>query len=109
MDEADHFGYKDCCDKVWNQVGVVFDEETPELVLHRPYGRVDRKTMKAKLIQECQQNGVIFRTSKATQVEHFEDKPSIVTTLDTPPTTSISSSRYGCNGLGYMYSETIHA
>jgi lycopene cyclase-like protein len=79
MDEAVHFGYGDCVDRVWNQVGVIFDEATPELILQRPYGRVDRKRMKMRLIQECEENGVRFEVAKATQVDHNENQLSTVT------------------------------
>lgn len=87
MDEADHFGYKDCIDRVWKEAGIVFDEDTPELVLERPYGRVDRKRMKKRLLQECHDGsvgeGLEFEavTAKATKVEHFDDRPSQVTIL----------------------------
>jgi lycopene beta-cyclase len=84
MDEADFFGYADCCDKVWNQVGIIFDEETPELVLTRPYGRVDRKRLKGRLLEQCSKLGVQFAVSKATKVDHFGDQPSIVTTSSNP-------------------------
>lgn len=81
MDEADHFGYAACCDRVWNQVGIQFDEATPELVLTRPYGRIDRKRLKGLLMDECRACGVEFAVSKATNVEHFDDQPSIVSTI----------------------------
>ena len=80
MDEADYYGYADCCDRVWNEVGIVFDESAPELVLTRPYGRVDRKTMKARLIRECQAHNVQFHVAKATNVQHYDNQPSVVTT-----------------------------
>lgn len=84
MDEAEHFGYSEECDYVWKQAGVVFDEETPELVLERPYGRVDRKKLKARLISECNKtNNVSFRVTKANKIEHFDNEPSIVTLSDT--------------------------
>jgi lycopene cyclase-like protein len=88
MDEADHFGYSDCIDRVWKQAGIVFDEETPELILERPYGRVDRKSLKARLLQECQDGSrdtddLEFEAlnAKATKVEHFDNRPSQVTIL----------------------------
>lgn len=84
MDEADFFHYADCCDKVWNEVGIIFDEDTPELVLTRPYGRVDRKKLKGRLMEQCKQHGVEFAVHKATNVEHFDDQPSIVTTSGRP-------------------------
>jgi lycopene beta-cyclase len=79
MDEADHFGYGECCDFVWKQAGVVFDEDTPELVLERPYGRIDRKRLKARLVKECNEQGVSFECTKATNIQHFDAAPSIVT------------------------------
>ncbi|CAB9519956.1 Capsanthin/capsorubin synthase, chromoplastic [Seminavis robusta] len=84
MDEADYFGYAHCCDKVWKQVGIVFDEDTPELVLTRPYGRIDRKKLKGQLVDECRDMGVEFAVAKATNVEHFDDQPSVVTTSSRP-------------------------
>ena len=69
-------------DRVWKEVGVVFDEETPELVIDRPYGRVDRKTLKARLVRECREGGVRFCVAKATDLKHFEDKPSVTTIRD---------------------------
>jgi len=82
MDEAEYFGYGECCDYVWKEAGVVFDEDTPELVLDRPYGRVDRKKLKSRLVEECEQNGVSFQVAKATKIEHFETEPSVVTLSD---------------------------
>ena len=92
MDEADYFGYAECVDKIWNKVGIVFDEDTPELTLQRPYGRVDRKTLKGRLMDECSTHNVLFQVAKATDVTHFDDQPSIVTIQckndnDTTPTT----------------------
>jgi lycopene cyclase-like protein len=83
MDEAVHYGYGDCVSRVWNQVGVIFDEATPELILQRPYGRVDRKRMKMRLIQECKANGVRFQVAKVTHIDHTKNQPSIVTLLST--------------------------
>ena len=81
MDEAEHFGFDECCDVVWKEVGVIFDEKTDELVLNRPYGRVDRKKLKARLLQECCEatGEVAFGVAKAVDVQHFDDQPSQVT------------------------------
>lgn len=84
MDEADFFNYADCCDKVWKEVGIIFDEDTPELVLTRPYGRIDRKKLKGRLMEKCKEAGVEFAVHKAVNVEHFDDQPSIVTTSSRP-------------------------
>ncbi|KAL7572425.1 hypothetical protein ACA910_006604 [Epithemia clementina (nom. ined.)] len=97
MDEACHFQYDDCVDRIWNDVGVVFDEHTPELTLKRPYGRVNRQALKARLLQECrhyaqQQSSstttttttspnLFLANAKAISVQHFDDRPSQVTIL----------------------------
>lgn len=82
MDEAEYFGYGECCDIVWKEAGVVFDEDTPELVLDRPYGRIDRKRMKARLMKECEQHGVNFNVVKATNIQHYDTEPSAVSLSD---------------------------
>jgi len=88
MDEAIPFGYEDCVDRVWKEVGIIFDEKTPELVLDRPYGRVDRKAMKYRLMKECSNSDnndgdgrgcVKFYCARATDVQHFDDQCSQVT------------------------------
>jgi lycopene cyclase-like protein len=79
MDEAVRYGYEDCVDRVWKKVGIIFDEITPEQVLKRPYGRVDRKRMKARLISECNDASVVFGCARAVGLEHFDDRPSQVT------------------------------
>lgn len=82
MDEANFFGYEDCVSPVWKEAGVIFDEDTPELILNRPYGRVDRKAMKNRLMKECEATGnVRFMVGKATDVEHSDDGPSTVRTI----------------------------
>ena len=40
---------------------------------------VDRKKMKARLMSECADCGVVFGCAKAVNLEHFDDKPSQVT------------------------------
>ena len=79
MDEAIHFGFGDCVSHTWKEVAVDFDESTPGEILQRPYGRVDRIKMKARLMSECTAGGVVFGCAKAVHLEHFDDLPSQVT------------------------------
>jgi len=78
IDEAEPFGYMECIDRVWNEVGVIFDEDN-ELVLDRPYGRVDRTRLKSRLTSECTEHGVQFCNARATDLIHHDDEPSVVT------------------------------
>lgn len=105
MDEAEHFGYDGECDAVWKEAGVVFDEDTPELVLDRPYGRVDRKALKSRLVDECRQNAgnVEFRVVKATKIEHFDTEPSVVTLSDS--TTKRAMLVVDCTGFAKQFVE----
>lgn len=78
MDEAEPFGYSECVDRIWNEVGVIFDEQN-DLVLNRPYGRIDRTRLKSRLTSECSDHGVKFCTARATDLVHLDDAPSTVT------------------------------
>ena len=91
MDEAEFFGYDDCCDRVWKEAGVIFDEVEPEWILKRPYGRVDRKKMKARLLSECNSNSssTMLCNCKAINLEHFPDKPSVVKLQERNPETGV--------------------
>jgi len=71
IDEFRAMGLEECVDHVWEQAVVQLNtgsEYTRQL--NRPYGRVDRKKLKTKLMQECIDNGVQFLEAKVNGVEH---------------------------------------
>ena len=44
------------------------------LTLPRPYGRVNRKQLKLKMLQKCIANGVKFHKAKVIKVIHEESR-----------------------------------
>eukprot|EP00236_Picocystis_salinarum_P000758 CAMPEP_0183829082 /NCGR_PEP_ID=MMETSP0807_2-20130328/3124_1 /TAXON_ID=88271 /ORGANISM="Picocystis salinarum, Strain CCMP1897" /LENGTH=513 /DNA_ID=CAMNT_0026074289 /DNA_START=91 /DNA_END=1632 /DNA_ORIENTATION=+ len=71
IDEFRAMGLEDCVDHVWEEAVVQLNtgsEHTRQL--KRPYGRVDRKKLKTKLMRECIDNGVQFLEEKVNGVEH---------------------------------------
>eukprot|EP00929_Paragymnodinium_shiwhaense_P046626 TRINITY_DN23732_c1_g1_i1.p1 TRINITY_DN23732_c1_g1~~TRINITY_DN23732_c1_g1_i1.p1 ORF type:complete len:590 (+),score=125.85 TRINITY_DN23732_c1_g1_i1:67-1836(+) len=77
LDEAEPFGYKDCLDIVWNETLVVFNESL-NLTLQRPYGRVDRVALKSKLLKRCVAAGACLDAVAVTGCEHKHAAPSRV-------------------------------
>ncbi|KAH8080967.1 hypothetical protein JL720_8862 [Aureococcus anophagefferens] len=56
IDEVEPLGYGDCCDAVWRESSVVFEDagagDLANVTLRRPYGRVDR-IAEARAVDEC--------------------------------------------------------
>lgn len=80
IDEVESLGYTDCLDLQWPRASVVFDEKE-SLTLDRPYGRVDRKKLKGRLLSECDEALVSFTPLGATAVGH-DAKGSTLTLSD---------------------------
>ena len=87
IDEVEPLGYEDCCDVVWAESSVIFEDagaggDLANVTLRRPYGRVDRAALKARLVAECGPR-TTFLARGAAAVDHFDAAPSVVT-LDGP-------------------------
>ncbi|AEE74875.1 lycopene cyclase [Arabidopsis thaliana] len=67
----------DCLDTTWSGA-VVYVDEGVKKDLSRPYGRVNRKQLKSKMLQKCITNGVKFHQSKVTNVVHEEANSTVV-------------------------------
>ena len=64
-------GLEDCLEFVWPRANVFLDStEAGKRELRRPYGRVDRKKLKRRLLSRCIDNGVAFVEARAEGVEH---------------------------------------
>lgn len=77
VDEFDHMGFEDCLDKTWPMTSIYINDHKTKY-LDRAYGRVNRKQLKVKLLENCVSNGVIFHKAKVWKVEHQEFESSIV-------------------------------
>ncbi|KAM0981316.1 hypothetical protein TB2_014108 [Malus domestica] len=80
VDEFEAMDMLDCLDTTWSGAVVYIDEESKK-DLNRPYGRVNRKQLKSKMLQKCISNGVKFHQAKVTKVIHEEEK-SLLTCND---------------------------
>ncbi|KAL0744021.1 hypothetical protein Bca4012_085534 [Brassica carinata] len=76
VDEFEAMDLLDCLDTTWSGA-VVYINDGAEKDLSRPYGRVNRKQLKSKMLQKCITNGVMFHQSKVINVVH-EDENSTV-------------------------------
>ncbi|XP_050211801.1 capsanthin/capsorubin synthase, chromoplastic-like isoform X2 [Mercurialis annua] len=76
VDEFESLGFDDCLDKTWPMTCVFIDDHNVKY-LDRPYGRVSRKTLKTKLMENCVSNGVKFHKAKVWKVNHEEFESSI--------------------------------
>lgn len=71
VDEFESLGLEDCLDKTWPMTTVYIDDHNTKY-LDRAYGRVSRKMLKSKLLNECISNSVKFYKAKVWKVEHQE-------------------------------------
>ncbi|CAI8613866.1 unnamed protein product [Vicia faba] len=77
VDEFEAMDLLDCLDKTWSGAVVYIDNKTKK-DLHRPYGRVNRKLLKSKMLQKCISNGVKFHQAKVMKVVHEEAKSLLI-------------------------------
>ncbi|MCL7044658.1 hypothetical protein MKW94_006543 [Papaver nudicaule] len=67
----------DCLDTTWSGA-VVFIDDNSKKSLDRPYGRVNRKQLKSKMMGKCICNGVKFHQAKVIKVIHEETKSFLI-------------------------------
>lgn len=77
VDEFEAMDLLDCLDTTWSGA-VVFTNEQSKKDLARPYGRVNRKQLKSKMLQKCISNGVKFHEAKVIKVIHEESKSLLI-------------------------------
>lgn len=77
VDEFEAMDLLDCLDTTWSGAVVYVDEQTQKN-LDRPYGRVNRKQLKSKMMQKCILNGVKFHQAKVIKVIHEETKSMVI-------------------------------
>lgn len=77
VDEFEAMDLLDCLDYTWSGANVFIDDHTIK-DLDRPYGRVNRKKLKSKMMQKCVSNGVKFHQAKVIDVIHQETKSILV-------------------------------
>ncbi|KAG6512458.1 lycopene beta cyclase, chloroplastic/chromoplastic-like [Zingiber officinale] len=77
VDEFEAMDLLDCLDATWSSA-VVYVDEVEKKSLGRPYGRVNRKQLKSKMMQRCISNGVQFHQAKVIKVIHEENKSLLI-------------------------------
>ncbi|KAJ1404196.1 Lycopene cyclase, beta/epsilon [Sesbania bispinosa] len=77
VDEFEAMDLLDCLDTTWSGAVVFIDDKTKKY-LDRPYGRVNRKLLKSKMLQKCISNGVKFHQAKVIKVIHEESKSMLI-------------------------------
>lgn len=77
VDEFEAMDLLDCLDTTWSGA-VVFIDDQSKKSLDRPYGRVNRKQLKSKMLQKCISNGVKFHQAKVIKVIHEESKSLLI-------------------------------
>lgn len=77
VDEFEAMDLLDCLDTTWSGAVVYIDDKTKK-DLGRPYGRVNRKQLKSKMLQKCISNGVKFHQAKVVKVIHEESKSLLI-------------------------------
>uniref|UniRef100_A0A7N0UC89 lycopene beta-cyclase n=1 Tax=Kalanchoe fedtschenkoi TaxID=63787 RepID=A0A7N0UC89_KALFE len=77
VDEFEAMDLLDCLDYTWSGAVVYINENTTKN-LGRPYGRVNRKQLKSKMMQKCIANGVKFHQAKVVSVIHGETKSKLI-------------------------------
>ncbi|XP_010558132.1 PREDICTED: lycopene beta cyclase, chloroplastic-like [Tarenaya hassleriana] len=77
VDEFEAMDLLDCLDTTWSGAVVYVDDHVKK-DLGRPYGRVNRKLLKSKMLQKCISNGVKFHQSRVTNVIHAESNSTVV-------------------------------
>ena len=73
VDEFEAMGLEDCLEKVWPRAEVFLGlgpDTNAAKELRRPYGRVNRVKLKARLQAECEAAGVQLRAEKGLSVRH---------------------------------------
>nr|AMW89370.1 lycopene beta-cyclase [Strelitzia reginae] len=77
VDEFEALDLLDCLDATWPGA-VVYIDDLKKKLLGRPYGRVNRKQLKSKMMQRCISNGVQFHQAKVVKVIHEETKSLLI-------------------------------
>lgn len=77
VDEFEAMDLLDCLDTTWSGA-VVYINEGLKKNLDRPYGRVNRKLLKSKMMHKCISNGVKFHQAKVIKVIHEESKSLLI-------------------------------
>lgn len=77
VDEFEALDLLDCIDTTWSSAVVYIDERSSKN-LGRPYGRVNRKQLKSKMLKKCISNGVKFHQAKVIKVIHEEFKSFLI-------------------------------
>ncbi|KAA8518042.1 hypothetical protein F0562_015538 [Nyssa sinensis] len=77
VDEFESMDLLDCLDTTWSGAVVFIDDQSTKN-LGRPYGRVNRKQLKSKMMQKCILNGVKFHQAKVIKVIHEESKSLLI-------------------------------
>ncbi|GFP80862.1 lycopene beta cyclase chloroplastic [Phtheirospermum japonicum] len=77
VDEFEAMDLLDCLDTTWAGAMVYINENSTK-DLDRPYGRVNRKQLKSKMMQKCITNGVKFHQARVVKVIHEESKSLII-------------------------------
>ncbi|GER52534.1 lycopene beta-cyclase [Striga asiatica] len=77
VDEFESMDLLDCLDTTWSGAVVHINEKSSK-DLDRPYGRVNRKQLKSKMMQKCISNGVKFHQAKVLKVIHEEFKSLLI-------------------------------
>ncbi|CAI9109160.1 OLC1v1008927C1 [Oldenlandia corymbosa var. corymbosa] len=77
VDEFEAMDLLDCLDTTWSSAVVYIDDKNSK-DLERPYGRVNRKALKSKMMQKCISNGVKFHQAKVLKVIHEDSKSLLI-------------------------------
>lgn len=86
IDEFEALGLEDCIDKTWNRATVFLDgDPDSERTLARPYGRVDRRRLKRRLLDACASHGVVFKATKADALRNFSPSAAGASSSPVPP------------------------
>nr|ACM24791.1 lycopene beta-cyclase [Carica papaya] len=77
VDEFEAMDLLDCLDTTWSGAVVYIDDKSKK-DLDRPYGRVNRKQLKSKMLQKCIANGVKFHQAKVIKAIHEESESLLI-------------------------------
>nr|ALM30774.1 plastid lycopene beta-cyclase 1 [Bixa orellana]AMJ39480.1 lycopene beta-cyclase 1 [Bixa orellana] len=77
VDEFEAMDLLDCLDTTWSGAVVYINDQTKK-DLDRPYGRVNRRQLKSKMLQKCISNGVKFHQAKVIKVIHEQSKSLLI-------------------------------
>uniref|UniRef100_A0A2P2MEW2 lycopene beta-cyclase n=1 Tax=Rhizophora mucronata TaxID=61149 RepID=A0A2P2MEW2_RHIMU len=77
VDEFEAMDLLDCLDTTWSGA-VVYIHDNTKKYLDRPYGRVNRKQLKSKMLHKCIINGVKFYQAKVIKVINEESKSLLI-------------------------------